>query len=480
MAVELLGAGNDRLDFGDLAAIAGDNLSIAFTLQLPGSVTGSRLITQWGSSNAARAVLLALQDTDEIACAFRETSGGTIWGRKSTDSPLVANALVRVVIQIAAATPSVIIWVNGVVAADTSWFAGDSRSIQNVSTAVQVGHESAEGSDGIDGDYSEIALWDEVIPDWMCRAYGAGFSPRFMRTANSILYVAAVNTSFLIDEWEGNSVSQVGAADAAHPRIFYPAPKLAFDFPAGGGDVTISAVAMSATALSPDAGFSGGVAVDAQPMLATALSPAGTFSGGATLDAQTMLATALMPEAAFSGGAGVVAVVMPANALMPDAVVLAGGDVTIAALVMAAIALSPDAGFSGGVAVQGEPMLATALMPVAVIRRGMSVGAQPMLATVLMPSAVIRGGAGVAAAPMLATALMLDGTLSVAVVLLGQSMLATADMPDAVVVVAIGAPAVIHLLASYNPAIVLSGSYNPAVPLRGSYNPNIPLEGHER
>ncbi len=240
MAVELLGAGNDRLDFGDIAAIAGDNLSMAFTLQLPGSVTGSRLITQWGSSNANRAILVALQDTDEMGCAFRETSGGTIWGRKTTDSPLVANALVRVVIQIAAATPSVIIWVNGTIAADTSWFTGDSRSIQNVTAAVQVGHESAEASDGVDGDYSEIALWDEVIPDWMCRAYGAGFSPRFMRTANSILYVPAVNTTFLGDEWGAISVSEVGAANAVHPRMFYPAPKLVFDFPAGGAPAAIA------------------------------------------------------------------------------------------------------------------------------------------------------------------------------------------------------------------------------------------------
>ncbi len=43
-----------------------------------------------------------------------------------------------------------------------------------------------------------------------------------------------------------------------------------------------------------------------------------------------------------------------------------------------------------------------------------------------------------------------------------------------------GAAGVIHLLASYNPAIPLAGSRNPTVPLKGSYDPDIPLEAFER
>ena len=53
-------------------------------------------------------------------------------------------------------------------------------------------------------------------------------------------------------------------------------------------------------------------------------------------------------------------------------------------------------------------------------------------------------------------------------------------LPNADAIIITALPALIHLLASYNPAVPLAASHNPTVPLRAGYDPDIPLEAHER
>lgn len=223
MAIELLGAGDDRLEFGDISGIAGlTDMTIAFTIKTTGTLTGERLMGQWESAGLAQAFLCQLVDTNEIGFVVSDgTDSVNFFGRKTTDSPIAVDSLLRVVCTVALGTPDVEIWVNGSIRADISWFSGSSASIVDSNKVVFVGHEAESSADGVDGDYSEIAIWNHKVPDWVAIAYGKGFSPAIYRSGG-LLYCKAINTGFLIDEWGGNTVTNTGGANAVHPSIIYP------------------------------------------------------------------------------------------------------------------------------------------------------------------------------------------------------------------------------------------------------------------
>jgi len=226
MAVELLGAGNDRLDFGDIASV--DNLteiSIACTILLDtgGFANGDRLITKWGSSSADEQFLIQVLDTNEIGFVVnRGAPSSSFFGKKTNNTnPIVDNTLVRLVFTAKLSPKSMDIWVNGTKQSVIDWFTNSPSDLGTGSGAIQVGHESAETVDGVDGDYSEIAIWDHKIPDGIAAAYGKGFSP-LIYPKGGLVYCRALNSGHLVDEWGGNTVTATGAADAAHPAIYYP------------------------------------------------------------------------------------------------------------------------------------------------------------------------------------------------------------------------------------------------------------------
>lgn len=226
MAVELLGAGNDRIDFGDIAALAGKTaLTVAFTLLPDNNTDVLRLLSQWGNTAASEQCFLS-------ATAFARRpgivvyNGGNYFGRSCDNNVLTAGVQSRVLMTWATGTPNVIhIWVDGVDQPVSAW-SGNANvaSLLNSVRSVQLGHETDEAIDGVDGDYAELAIWDVVVPNWFAIAYTThGLSPRFCRNGG-ILYAPLWNTGTLNDEWGGIAGAQVGAANAAHPRVFYPSP----------------------------------------------------------------------------------------------------------------------------------------------------------------------------------------------------------------------------------------------------------------
>jgi len=227
MAVELLGAGNDRLDFGDIASVDSlTEISVAFSIKpASGGLVGNRLISKWGSTSAKEQIISQLVNTDEIG--FFVTKGGTgtangVGRQTNATNPLVAGTLIRVVFRWKASPKSIDIWVNGVNQSVITWIANATPvDLGTGSTNLQVGHETDETSDGVDGDYSEIAIWDHKIPDNVAIAYGKGFSP-LIYPKGGLVYCRALNSSHLVDEWGGNTVTPTGAADAPHPAVYYP------------------------------------------------------------------------------------------------------------------------------------------------------------------------------------------------------------------------------------------------------------------
>lgn len=226
MSVELLGAGNDRVDFGDIAAIDGlTGITLAITIKLDagGFADSDRLITKWGASN--NAFIIQVIDTDELAFAVEtDLAGFHPYGEKTTDSPLADDALLRMVFRWAA-VGDLDIWVNGAVRTTTSWFSNTVNVIRSGTThAIQCGHQSSSSVDGVDGDYSEFAMWDHKVPDRVARAYGVGYSPRFYRNGG-IIYSSLKHTGNIVNEWDRTvTVTNTGAADASHPKMYYPAP----------------------------------------------------------------------------------------------------------------------------------------------------------------------------------------------------------------------------------------------------------------
>jgi hypothetical protein len=242
MAITLAGSGNDRVDFGDIAAIAGATaITVAVTLK-PSAInaaTNNRVIHQWASSTFG-AFLIQVVDTDEIGFTVR--NGSLLYGPKTTALNLTAGNTYRIVARIGGlgGTKTQSIWVNGSAATTTAWFSGSPASIQNSTSSVQVGHETAETADGVDGDYSEAAIWLESVPDWVAEAYGQGYTA-LVYQKNQILYAPLENTSRINDIVGGLTGTLTGGATADHPRIIYPAwPEIILSAAGGASPTAVS------------------------------------------------------------------------------------------------------------------------------------------------------------------------------------------------------------------------------------------------
>jgi hypothetical protein len=268
MAITLAGSGNDRVDFGDIAAIAGATaITVAVTLK-PSAInaaTNNRVIHQWASSTFG-AFLIQVVDTDELGFTVR--NGSSLYGPKTTALNLTAGNTYRIVARIGGlgGTKTQSIWVNGSAATTTAWFSGSPASIQNSTSSVQVGHETAETSDGVDGDYSEAAIWLESVPDWVAEAYGQGYTA-LVYQKNQLLYAPLENTSRTNDIVGGLTGTLTGGATADHPRIIYPAwPEIilpaaaAADSSGAGSSSGSSTVAGAGASINAQAGASAGSA----------------------------------------------------------------------------------------------------------------------------------------------------------------------------------------------------------------------------
>jgi hypothetical protein len=268
MAITLAGSGNDRVDFGDIAAIAGATaITVAVTLK-PSAInaaTNNRVIHQWASSTFG-AFLIQVVDTDELGFTVR--NGSSLYGPKTTALNLTAGNTYRIVARIGGlgGTKTQSIWVNGSAATTTAWFSGSPASIQNSTSSVQIGHETAETSDGVDGDYSEAAIWLESVPDWVAEAYGQGYTA-LVYQKNQLLYAPLENTSRTNDIVGGLTGTLTGGATADHPRIIYPAwPEIilsaaaAADSSGAGSSSGSSTVAGAGASINAQAGASAGSA----------------------------------------------------------------------------------------------------------------------------------------------------------------------------------------------------------------------------
>lgn len=211
MAVRCLSADDARVDFGDLAAL--DNLtelSVAFTLRPTlAVVVDRRMVSKW--AGAANGFLLTTQDTNKVGFFV---GGGAQYGNYANSTAMQIGYTYRVLCTYVGGSPGTMrIWINGVLQSLTNVLNGNVTSLAGNASAIQVGRQTAESIDPVDGDYSEVAIWGEAVPSWLAYAYGQGYSPTIYR-GKGILYAPLAHAGQLQDLWGGVAGTHVAATSA--------------------------------------------------------------------------------------------------------------------------------------------------------------------------------------------------------------------------------------------------------------------------
>ena len=215
----------DRVEYGDIAAISGlTGITVAYTILPSGSIDATaRVFQQWTNvGGAEQAFVCGITDTNELGWLVGNNGAGGFFGRKTTDLDIVVDTLYRFCLTWdAGGGGSMKVWVNGV-SRNIVENVGSVNivTIQNSPAQVALGHETVQGRNPLVGDYSELAIWNHAVPDWVAKAYGEGFSPSFYRTGG-ILYDRLLGTNSF-NEWGADEPVHTGTVKAAHPSIIVP------------------------------------------------------------------------------------------------------------------------------------------------------------------------------------------------------------------------------------------------------------------
>ena len=116
------------------------------------------------------------------------------------------------------------IFVNGVARSASVVNDQNPTSIASNAVDIHVAHEVPNSVDGVDGDYSEVAVWDYEVDDAILAAVSSGYSPLFFRRG-LIFYCPLFNTSHVAD-YITAAVGALGGSsetNAPHESMIYPA-----------------------------------------------------------------------------------------------------------------------------------------------------------------------------------------------------------------------------------------------------------------
>lgn len=229
MAVEV-NSSTDGIGFGDLD-VHGPRTpgrTFAFTIHVQEAPANYRLFTKWAAGASNWSFLIQVTGTDEIGFTLGDAATPSpLWGIRTTSAPIVNGNLLRVVCRhdgtTGVGTAAGDIWINGVEQADENWFGGSiSSDYQDTPTTVDVGYDTGSAAQGLNGYYSEAAIWKQIVPDWVAVAYGKGMSPDFW-PYDLFFYAPLWNLNHLVDHRGGAIGSESGTPGSiAHPSVYYP------------------------------------------------------------------------------------------------------------------------------------------------------------------------------------------------------------------------------------------------------------------
>lgn len=222
MAINLASTSSGRVDFGDLAGLAAQT-ALSFAIILKPTATffsDDRIFSQWGTVAGDRNILCALQDSVEIG--FVTTDGaGSFFGRKTTDVSMSVGTEYRILITITYGTPPVIhIYVNGT-DRTLATFVGSADVAQSpdATTALQVGFETAESHQNVDGEYSEFAVWQRELNSTEAAAFTPGNQYPTCLGSTGLIYLPMNDTTDLTDRWSSVTAALTDGSNATHPTM---------------------------------------------------------------------------------------------------------------------------------------------------------------------------------------------------------------------------------------------------------------------
>lgn len=223
-AVSLLSASSARIEFGDLSAFEGlGELSLAVTVDVAAApATSDRLFAKWrGGVTSQQSFILFIDDTNELGFIINPAGGSpSHYGKKTTVTNVASGSRYRICAKLDPSANAGAIWVDGTAQTITARGTSSAATTGNVTDPVFIGYEAASLTDGLDGAYAEVAAWAAYIPDWVCEAYGKGYSPDIYQR-DRIFYAPLHNTSHLLDRQGGAAGTNTNGTDAAHPSMFY-------------------------------------------------------------------------------------------------------------------------------------------------------------------------------------------------------------------------------------------------------------------
>jgi hypothetical protein len=222
MAISLLGTNDARIDYGDIAAIAGVSaLTVAATIKLSAVPTESPIMTQWSDIGFANAAFFFGGRPSGAVKFLLSDGSASYYGKQTSSLTMVNGGLYRIIAKLNPAGNVGAIWVNGVSETVVEFVASSSITIANSASPVLVGRETSSPHDGLDGEYAEVAIWTEYVPDSFCGDYGLGYSPLFY-TSNLVFYTKLTSVSDTSDIIGNIAGINTAGTNADHPAVIYP------------------------------------------------------------------------------------------------------------------------------------------------------------------------------------------------------------------------------------------------------------------
>lgn len=224
MSIHLTAAADARISFGDLSVLSGlTAFTLVATLEPTSTVLDDhRVAGQWGNTTAEQGFLFTTTDTNELGLVF-STGSANYFGRKTSTLDLAVGNTYRIVATMLFGSPPVItIRVNKISYSLSAFVASDNvTAMMNSTAAVQAGHETSTGTDGVEGKYSNFGIYNRVISDGEALAYCDGASPLCM-PRGLILFSEMRQTGALLDAPRGIQGVNTGGTTAIHPLTTYP------------------------------------------------------------------------------------------------------------------------------------------------------------------------------------------------------------------------------------------------------------------
>lgn len=268
--------------------------------------------------------------------------------------------------------------------------------------------------------------------------------------------------------------------------------------PGAGGDATMVAQLVTATAIAPNAALNAGsvlaaqaatatvvspevalqvnVAMAAQAAAATVAAPNAEIQASSILAAQPSTASVVSPNSAITGGALLASQASMATATSPEVAFLAGGNVVLSAQAALATVAAPNAAIQAGSVLGASLATATAESPAAVFQVKGELLAQLGTADVVVHSGIFSSGVAIIAQPALMTAISPSIAFLAGVQILAQIVTVTAISPEAILV-GLGAAEPMHVTGILDVDATVSGNLDADSRIGGTLDTDSTLGG---